>query len=79
MTASQIAEIWNGQAKELEDMVKKATPWRAEMKKMRKRAEEINKSWYSIPMDDPDAQKANEANKRWERAREAAADLWWSI
>ena len=78
--AAKLAAQWNAEAKELEDMVRKVTPWRAEMKKMRARADAIGSgAWQKIDENDPDAAKADAAYQRLERARSAASDLWWSI
>lgn len=79
-TVSQITKEWNDAAKELEAMVAKVAPWRDQMKKMRKRQEELSGLWYpTIPKDDPGAQKAQEAYMRYESAKSKAADLWYSI
>lgn len=79
-TASQIAAKASKDADELEAMVKKATPWRNEMKRMRSRYEQIADWWAAVPpKDDPDYGKAVAAMQRREKAMRAADDLWYSI
>ena len=64
--------------KELESMVAKATPWRTEMKRMRRRADgELSDYWIS--RNNPEFQKLAPAYQRYEKAKAAVSDLWWSI
>lgn len=81
-TAADIIKHATQAAQELEAMVKKATPWRAEMARMRQRADKLNDAYYgisSVDKGDPLYGKAVDAVKRWEKARAAAGDLWFSI
>lgn len=81
-TAADIIKYATQAAQELEAMVKKATPWRAEMGRMRQRADKLNDAYYgisSIDKGDPLYGKAVDAVKRWEKARAAAGELWFSI
>lgn len=81
-TAADIIKHATQDAAELEAMVKKATPWRTEMARMRQRADKLNDAYYAISSVDKGDQlygKAMDAVKRLQRARAAAGDLWYSV